>query len=206
MKKLLIAAALVAMITPAFADDMDLTYKGTGELATFSGSPATGDLALIYDASANAWKTKDATAVENGLTSIATTTNLTSESYANKTLVMGGAGTLRTFTLPAATGSGDIYKFVVGAVNTSKYIIDASTGAATIDGGVFVNTDNGSDAVVGFTPGASDDVVTLNGTTTGGAAIGDYITLQDIAEDQWTISGMLTGSGSEVNPSSAAAQ
>ncbi len=60
MKKLLIAAALVAMITPAFADDRDLTYKGTKELPTFSGNPATGDTTLIWDESETRWKTRAA--------------------------------------------------------------------------------------------------------------------------------------------------
>lgn len=190
---------------PALSDPFDLTYKSVNELATFTENPASGDLTLIYDVSAQSFKKKDATNVPETLVSLATNTTLTAGTHANKTLVMGGAGTLRTFTLPAPTGTGNTYTFVVGAVNTSKYVI-STDGAGTIDGGLFVNTDNASDAVIGFTPGASNDVITLNGTTFGGASIGDYIILQDIAADQYVVSGFVTASGTEATPFGDAAQ
>ena len=139
----------------------------------------------------------------NSLATLSVTTTITRDQHLGKTLVMSGAGAARTFTLPPATGSGDRYLFVVGAVNTSNYVIKVADATDTIDGGVFVNGDNASNAVTGFTPAASDDTITLNGTTTGGQQIGDWVELIDIAANQWMVRGMLTESGAEATPFSA---
>lgn len=128
------------------------------------------------------------------------TTTLTRADHAGKLLVMGGAGAARTFTLPAATGSGAAYHFIVGAVNTSNYLIKVADATDTMDG-ILLNTDTDtSGALRGFSPGASDDTITLNGTTTGGVSIGDYIILRDIAADQWAVEGMVSGSGTVATP------
>lgn len=120
------------------------------------------------------------------------TTTLTRLEHAGKFLVMGGAGAARTFTLPAATGSGASYHFIVGEVNTSNYVIKVADGTDTIDGLLLnVDTDT-SGALRGFSPGASDDTITLNGTTFGGASIGDYLILRDIAANQWALEGMVS--------------
>jgi hypothetical protein len=50
---------------------------------------------------------------------------------------------------------------------------------------------DGTDAGSMVTAAASD-TITLNGTTTGGGAIGDYVELIDIASNQYTVSGMVT--------------
>jgi hypothetical protein len=54
-----------------------------------------------------------------------------------------------------------------------------------------------------FTPGANDDTITLNRTTTGGAQNGEWIQLVDIAPGSWWVSGVLMGSGAVATPFSA---
>lgn len=112
-----------------------------------------------------------------------------------------GGNALVTLTLPAATGSGARYKFIVSVVNTSNYVIQV-TGNDTIDG-VLMGLADGGDTVVGWETASDSDTITLNGTTMGGASIGDWIELVDIAADQWAVSGQLTQSGSEATPFSA---
>ena len=113
-----------------------------------------------------------------------------------------GGNALVTLTLPAATGSGARYYFCVSVVNTSNYVIKVADATDTIDGTVMCVADGG-DTVVGFEADGTDDTITLNGTTTGGAAIGDWVELIDIAANQYAVSGQLTASGSEATPFSA---
>jgi len=54
----LLAFAFCSML--AHADDRDLTHKRIGELETYSGATASGDLTIVYDASDGNVKTIDA--------------------------------------------------------------------------------------------------------------------------------------------------
>ncbi len=113
---------------------------------------------------------------------------------------MGGAGAARTFTLPNATGSGSIYRFVVGAVNTSNYVIKSNRGADVLKGQV-INTNSGSaGAARGWYPAATDDTITLNGTTTGGSNVGDWVELIDAGANTWIVNGLTTGTGTVATP------
>jgi hypothetical protein len=87
-------------------------------------------------------------------------------------------------------------------VNTSGYTIQV-TGDDTMDGHILSLQDS-ADTVVGWETAATSDTITLNGTTTGGVSIGDWIELVDIAADQWTVTGITTSSGTEATPFSAA--
>lgn len=149
--------------------------------------------------SATADELNRAADVSARIVNLAVTTILTEAAHEGKTIVMGGAGTARTFTLPAATGGGGKYRFVVGAVNTSNYLIKAAVGTDLFEGNLLMVCDGG-DTVEGFESGATDDTVTLNGTTTGGAAVGDWIEFEDISATGWAVRGVLTGTGDEVTP------
>ena len=109
------------------------------------------------------------------------------------------AGT--TVTLPAATGTGDRYCFVVSVAPTSnQHRIDV-VGNDEFVGGVICNTDNAADAVVGFeaADAGDNDRFDMNGTTKGGR-IGDVVTTIDVLTDNWSIEGTLNCSGTEVTP------
>ncbi len=137
------------------------------------------------------------------LQTLTATTTLTKE-HANCLLLMGAAGAALTFKLPEATGSGDIYTFMVSVVNTSNYVVNVTT-TDTIDGQVMTaSTGDTPDLGQPWVTAATSDTVTLNGTTTGGVAIGDYIQCIDIADAQWAINGVTTSSGTEATPFSAA--
>jgi len=117
-----------------------------------------------------------------------------------------GGDAAATFTLPAATGSGAVFKFVVGVINTSNYIIKVADGTDTIDGSVIVVNDagdGGTASVISWITAASDDTITLDGTTTGGVSIGDFVVLTDLIANQYTVEGHLNASGTEASPYSA---
>lgn len=138
--------------------------------------------------------------VSTRIVNLAVSTAITELAHDGKTIVMGGAGSARTFTLPASTGSGAKFRFVVGAVNTSNYLIKSVAGTDTMDGTVLNSDSDTSGALRGFTAAATDDTITLNGSTTGGAAIGDWVQLEDIAANQWTVTGSVTATGAPATP------
>ena len=130
---------------------------------------------------------------------LAVSTAITEAAHEGRTIVMSGAGGARTFTMPAATGGGGRYRFVVGEVNTSNYLIKSVVGTDLFEGIIIgaSTTDSATDAARTWLSGATDDTITLNGTTTGGVAIGDWIELEDMSATGWAVRGMVTQSGSE---------
>ena len=108
-----------------------------------------------------------------------------------------------TVTLPAAIGSGIIYRFHIGIVRTSgNYIINCSPTTDNFEGSaVLIDTDSPDNEATGFvTTGSDDNRITMNATTTGGLTIGDYLELLDAASGVWHVRAVLTGSGSIATP------
>jgi len=142
------------------------------------------------------------------LVTLTADTTITNAAHAGRVLLMGevGGDASATFTLPAATGTGAEFKFIVSVVNTSNYVIQVADATDTIDGSVVVTNDSsagGTASLISWPTVAASDTITLNGTTTGGVNIGDYVLLTDIATNQYTVSGLLNASGTEATPFSA---
>ena len=139
------------------------------------------------------------------IVTLTATDAITVAEHAGRILLMGevGGDAAATFTLPAATGSGAEFQFIVSVVNTSNYVIQVADATDTIDGSVILHQDS-ANTVVSFNTASDSDTITLNGTTKGGVSIGDEITLIDIATNQYMVKGVLTGSGTEATPFSAA--
>jgi len=182
-------------------DDIDVDPSGTGAVNILANTDVTGNITVSGTTVLNG-------SLRTAIHTFTATDAVTSDEHAGRTLLLGDVGgdTLVTLTLPAATGSGDIYKFIVSVVNTSNYVIKVADATDTIDGQVIVQndtTEGGTASVIGWKADGTDDTITLNGTTTGGASIGDYVELIDIAANQYTVSGMLQASGTEATPFSA---
>ena len=149
--------------------------------------------------------TPGVTATLTPIVTLVATGSITAATHAGKTLLMGevGGDAAATFTLPAATGSGAEYRFIVSVVNTSNYVIQVANANDTIDGSVTLHQDSAA-TVASFNTVAASDTITLDGTTTGGVSIGDELTLVDMATNQYSVKGILTASGTEATPFSAA--
>ncbi len=119
--------------------------------------------------------------------------------HAGTTVVLNAAAGL-TVTLPAATGTGDVYTIVVGTTVTSNsYIIKVANSSDVMMGTLDVSSD-----IAGVTcpTTSTSDTITMSGTTTGGI-LGSRIVLTDLATNKWGVSGGLVSSGVEATPFSA---
>ena len=168
--------------------------------STDIGAVAIDDRIPIYDTSAALVGFTTSAAVQTVPPVTLTATGaITAAAHANRPLLMGASGAALTFTLPAATGSGNHYLFIVSVVNTSNYLIKASAGTMLFKGMIIGQsvTDSATDAPRTWVPGATDDTITLNGTTTGGIVIGNHIEFIDCGATLWMIRGFVTQSGAE---------
>lgn len=118
-----------------------------------------------------------------------------------RTLKLDGSGSALTYTLPKATGSGAQLTFIVGTVNTSGHVIEVADSTDVMRGNIWANsTGDTPDLAQPWPTAAGSDTITLNGTTTGGQAVGDRIDLIDIAPGVWQVLGFTTCSGTEATP------
>jgi len=103
-----------------------------------------------------------------------------------------------TVNLPAAVGSGDVYRFYVVTTFTGSCTI-AALGTDIMQGAVSVASD-----ISGVTcpTTATSDKIVMNGGTQGGAA-GTFVQFQDVASATWNVTGHLTAVGAEATPFSA---
>lgn len=128
----------------------------------------------------------------------AATLAITAGGHAGQTIVSNLAAT-QTFTLPAATGSGNVYTIFVATTKTGNLVIQVTT-TDTMAGAVAVTTDA---AGVVIPTASTSDTITMNGSTTGGVK-GSWVELQDVATGLWRVGGMLVSTGVEATPFSAA--
>jgi hypothetical protein len=98
-----------------------------------------------------------------------------------------------TITLPAATGTGNVYRFLVTTAVTSVGYIWQVTGDDTIVGQVTITLAAGG-TTFGESAAGTDDTLTINGTTSGGL-IGSYVEFIDVKADLWYLDARLLGSG-----------
>jgi hypothetical protein len=105
--------------------------------------------------------------------------------------------------LPPATGSGAKIRFVVTVIATSNsHIVKVANANDTIYGLIEVLTDDSAN-VIGFKASSTDDTITLNRSTTGSTALGEWLELEDIASGKWAVRGVIAATGTEVTPFSA---
>lgn len=123
-----------------------------------------------------------------------TTLTLTEATHEGKTLVISSTGGLAV-TPPAATGSGGKYRFICGAViSGGNFTVDAKAGNSS---DVFTGWMQSYKATT-FTPyptAANSNLITFDGSTKGGAAIGDWFEIEDFQLHEWKVTGYTIQSG-----------
>lgn len=131
----------------------------------------------------------------------ATALAITAVSHGSKVVLVNSTAPA-AITLPAATGSGEKYTFVIGvdATATGHTIKVANTADAITGVSVLATTDTAQ--VTGFATTATDDTITLNGTTKGGA-MGDRIEIIDVATAKFQVSIVGRATGTVATPFSA---
>ena len=139
--------------------------------------------------------------------SLTADTTLTVDSHAGKVLLCNDAD--GKFTLPSivatAPGADDdpnqlnnlgaTFTFVVVTAASDMDVL--TDGTDKFVGGVYTGVNNATGKT--FISGASNDVITLNGSTKGGLA-GSIITVTAIASAKYAVEGITLGSGTLVTP------
>lgn len=134
------------------------------------------------------------------------TLTLTEALHDSKVIALDtAAGTV--ITLPASTGGGARFRFVVTVVATSNsHKVQVANSSDTMTGMVLSVSDDAGFPVKGYTADATAgaDTITLNRTTTGSTVKGEWLEAIDIAANKWAISGVIAATGTEATPFSAA--
>ncbi len=180
----------------AFAFDITNAdwYRNTGTLtsATWLKQSSGVDLSGLLATAAEINRTSQ---VASRMVTAIATLAVTRTAHENRTILLSLLAGF-TSTLPAATGSGAIYRFTVGIVNTSGSYIITTDGTAVFNGSLMLTVPGSTYATAakGETFAATTQkTITLNGTATGGATIGDSFWVQDIQTNVWSVAGSVTG-------------
>lgn len=127
---------------------------------------------------------------------------LTADGYAGQRIILDRAAGI-TFTLPAATGSGNVYEFiVVTTVTSNEYKIQVHNAATTMQGYALIAQDGGDTSVM-FEAGDTADTIDMNGTTRGGLK-GARIVVTDVKANIWHAHVISAATGTEATPFTAA--
>lgn len=129
----------------------------------------------------------------------AATVTLTADAHAFRPIVLDRAAGIAV-TLPAATGSGDVYSFHIKTTFTGSSTIKVV--GNDVMQGFAVLLQDAADTVVAFETAADTDTITFNGTTTGGL-LGTQVRLVDVATDTWSVDLTGAATGTEATPFSA---
>lgn len=130
-----------------------------------------------------------------------TTTPLTASlaTHEGKTTVLSKADALAV-TLPAASGSGARYRFVIGIAASGGSYTLAATPTTDVFAGIALGTDDDGVPANSWATASNSNKITMDGSTQGGK-VGDIVEIEDIAAGVWAITNMrITQSGTEATP------
>ena len=140
-------------------------------------------------------------AVASKVVTLTAATTITRDSHDARILYLNAAAG-KAVTLPAASGSGSCFKFILGTTVTSiGHTIKVANATDIMIGNAVVLADGG-DTLVGFETASDTDTITLNGTTTGGIK-GDEVEVIDVASGVFFVKLRTSATGSEATPFSA---
>jgi len=198
------------------------------DISIDTATTATGDYVTFFDAS-DSYLPKKATATDfvlngAGLTATAAEINAVADVSTQAAIAANGdtlavtaalhAGKVVAFgkttgtivTLPAATGTGHTYRFVISITATSNAnIIKVANATDVMDGSVNLQQDTDADGTLKmWRADAGDDTMTFAGAATTGGIKGGFITCTDYATGFWSCQAFTqSGGGAEATPFSA---
>jgi hypothetical protein len=138
------------------------------------------------------------------ITTTATVFSLTQALHHGKTVVWNAAAS-SAITLPTSTGGGMKFRIVVGvaATGTAHTIKVAAGSTDDMQGGLAIFDTSATDIMcLAFAATATDDTITLNGTTQAGTR-GTTIELEDVEAGLWSVRVVGAATGSYATPFSA---
>jgi type 1 fimbria pilin len=129
--------------------------------------------------------------------SLSSDVSLTSASHAGRVMLLDKADGL-TVTLPAASGSGNVYKFFVKTTVTSNNYVIQLSGSDTMSGVAVVANDGGNGASI-FETASDSSTITLDGSTKGGI-LGGMVELQDLYSGKYLVKIHQSATDTEATP------
>lgn len=182
-------AAAIAAIGSATDEHLSINAKAAGTISI--GNSSTGLVHIATASSSAGIRFKRSVLASSGNTTM-------TSAMSGSVMLLDGAAT--DYTLPAI-GAGDVgmnFLFVATIIATDQTI---TAGAADLLTGGVAIINVGATGTDFFAPDVSDDlIITLNGTTTGGVAVGSWIELTAISATRWFVQGVLCGSGTLATP------
>lgn len=127
---------------------------------------------------------------------------VTADAHSDKTVLLDTAAG-STVTLPAATGTGVTYRFRVSVIATSNSHVIKVANATDVMRGIVLNTTFATGVSTLFGTVAASDTITLNRTTTGSVAVGEWFEVTDVAAGYFQVTGWVGSSGTAATPFSA---
>lgn len=130
------------------------------------------------------------------------TLTMTADSHAGKIIALDtAAGSV--ITLPTSTGGGAVYEFLVTVTATSNsHVIKVGNATDEFRGYVVQDSDTATAPNIWWAAD-NNDTITLNRTTTGLAAQGEYFKIVDAVAGHYYVQGYSQASGTEATPFSA---
>jgi len=206
-KVLLLKKGAVLKTTGTDGVVTEVTAEDLAAAANLSGLTATvAELNSVCDA--NTATAAEITRVADASTRVvhttATSLSLTVTQHADRVVLLDASSTTNIFTLPAAGGTGEKFTIVNAFPQTQGTVVVSAASTADVMSGIAVNVDaTGAGSSKAFWTTATDRVVTLNLTTTGGPVGGDMVEAWDSAAGVWTVKVLQISSGSLATPFSA---
>lgn len=181
---------------------------GTADTALTTGITADADELNIMDGVTATTAEINAVADISEQAAVAAngdTLAVTAVLHAGKVIQFGKTtGTIAT--LPAATGTGHIYRFVIGVTATSgANIIKVANATDVMNGSLNIQQDTDADGTLKvWRADVGDDTMTFAGAATTGGIVGGYIECIDYKAGFWSCRAFTqSGGGSEATPFSA---
>jgi len=135
------------------------------------------------------------------VTLTAATATVTAAAHSGRTVLLDRAAG-QALTLPAATGTGNSYKFfVLTTITSNNTTIKVADSTDVMAGVAIVANDTDASASI-FETASTSDTITFNGGTTGGIR-GATVELQDVATNLWSVRIVGAATDSEATPFSA---
>lgn len=133
------------------------------------------------------------------VTVTASTVTVTRDAHAGVPIVLNRAAGCAA-TLPAATGSGARFEFILAADASGDQVVKVANSSDTMMGVAYLGNDSAGASC--FYTGDTSDTITMDGTTKGGKK-GARVVCDDIAANIWAVLVYSEASGTEATPFSA---
>ena len=156
-------------------------------------------------ANTKVFKRQGGDSLSMSLTGAGATISLTAVEHDGRTVVFDtAAGSI--VTLPASVGEGARFRCVVSVLATSNSHVLKCVGTDMMQGACGIVDTDTSDATIQFAALVGDtfDTVTMNRTTSGLGAPGDWVEVEDVVAGVWAVRGVIRASGTVVTPFSSA--